>query len=34
MTTRPVRDPSDNAWIHRSGLRTNAVGDIRVECPP
>ena len=34
VTTRPVRDAADSAWIQRSGRRMNAEGDIRVEWPP
>ena len=34
VTTRPRREPSDNAWIHRWGRLMKAVGDISVEWPP
>src|ERR1700731_5029456 len=34
VTTRPCLDSADRAGIQRSGLRSKAVGDIRVECPP
>ena len=27
-------DSSDSTWIQRSGLRTNAIGDMKVRCPP
>src|SRR6185295_16732589 len=34
VTTRPTRDPADNARIQRSGRLMKAVGDISVEWPP
>jgi hypothetical protein len=34
VTTRPRREPSESARIHRCGLRMKAVGDSSVEWPP